>query len=205
MSIYKIIFWFDSLCVLLIIALVIYNKVFDVSIGGLFLPPPAPEYPGAGLLTHTFQLLCCVPPVVCAFSFGLLKKIKPNNKNNQFILYSALLTAGYLINEIYRVHIIFLQFGIPKLITISIYGLIGISYLLAVRKQIQSTPYLILLANVGLLFVVVIIDSLHLSGNGTPSLLEGIPKLLSGLNTALYFWFICYREISFSISNLHKI
>ncbi|BAY32036.1 hypothetical protein NIES2107_39220 [Nostoc carneum NIES-2107] len=202
MSLSKTIVGFNSLCLLLIIALSIYNKVFDVSVGGLFLPPPAPEYPGAGLLTHSFQILCCIPPVVCAFSFSLLNQIKPNNKNNKFILYSAILTAGFLINEIYRIHIIIGQFGIPKLVTICIYAIFAIFYGLAFRKEIKSTPYIILAAGIVLLFIAITVDSLHLSGNGTPSLLEGTPKLLSGLNVTLYFWFICYREVlrSFQIA-----
>ncbi|OUL35038.1 hypothetical protein BV372_12395 [Nostoc sp. T09] len=201
MSIYKTIFWFNSLGLLLIIFLIFFNKIFEVSAEGLFLPPPSPQYPSAGLLTHTFQLLCCVPPIVCTFSFGLLRKIKPLGKNNKFILFSALLTAGYLINEIYRIHIIALQFQIPKLVTILIYSSVALSYGVAFRRQIKSTRYIIILASVGLLFIAVTVDSLHLSGNGTPNLLEGIPKLLSGLNMALYFWFVCYEEVLHSLQS----
>lgn len=195
MSIYKTIIWFNSLGLLLIIILILATKVFDISAGGLFLPPPAPEYPSAGLLTHTFQLLCCVPPLVCAFSFALLNKIKPESKNNKFILGSALLTAGFLINEIYRIHVIGTQLGISKLVTIFIYATIGIAYGLTFRRQLKSTPYFILIAGLGLLFMAITVDTLKLSGNSIPSLLEGIPKLLSGLNVALYFWVVCYHEV----------
>ncbi|BAY29746.1 hypothetical protein NIES2107_15900 [Nostoc carneum NIES-2107] len=198
---HKNIFWFNSLCLLLIIFFIIYNKIFDVSVGGLFLPPPTPLYPGAGLFTHGFQILCSIPPIVCAFSFALLKTIKPNNRYNQFFLYSAILTAGYLVNGIYRLHIIFLQFGIPKLVTIFCYTIIAILYGLACRRQIKSTPYILLIASLVLLFIAITVDSLHLEGDGTPSLLEGIPKLLSGLNIALYFWFVCYREVLYSLQS----
>jgi uncharacterized membrane protein len=201
MSIYKTILWFNSLGLLLIIILILSTKAFEVSAGGLFLPPPAPLYPSAGLLTHTFQLLCCVPPLVCAFSFALLKKIKPGGKNSKFILFSALLTAGFLINEFYRVHIIALQFGVPKLVTVLIYAIVGIAYGLTFRRQLKSTPYFILVVGLSLLFTAIIVDSLRLSGNGTPSLLEGIPKLLSGLNVALYFWFVCYKEVLNSLQS----
>jgi hypothetical protein len=201
MSIYKTILWFNSLGLLLIIILILATKVFDISAGGLFLPPPAPQYPSAGLLTHTFQLLCCIPPLVCAFSFALLHKIKPGGKNNKFILCSAFLTAGFLINEIYRIHITALQFGIPKLVTIFIYATIGIAYGLTFRRQIKSTQYFILVVGLGLLFMAITVDTLKLSGNGIPSLLEGIPKLLSGLNVAVYFWFVCYGEVINSLQS----
>jgi hypothetical protein len=199
MLINKIIFGFNSFCLLLIIALIIFNKIFDVSVRGLFLPPLTPAYPGAGLFTLGFQILCSIPPIICAFSFTLLKTIKPNNRCNQFLLYSAILTAGYLVNEIYRLHIIFLQFGIPKLVTIFCYTIIASLYGLAFRRQIKSTPYIILIASLVLLFIAITVDSLHFKGDGTTSLLEGIPKFLSGLNFALYFWFVCYREVLHSL------
>ncbi len=195
MTIYRSIFWVNILCLLLVVALIVYAKQFEPSVAGLFLPPPSPQYPTASLLTHTFQLLCCIPPLVCAFSYGLIKKIKPQNPNNKFILFSTLLTAGFLLNEIYRIHIIFIQFGVHKLVTILVYATIALSYGLAFRQRIQSTPYVILLVGISLLFIAITVDSIHLNGNGTPSLLEGIPKLFSGINVALYFWSVCYREV----------
>lgn len=201
MLINKIIFGFNSFCLLLIIAFIFYNKIFDVSVGGLFLPPPTPAYFGAGFFTLGFQLLCSIPPIICAFSFTLLKTIKPHNRTNQFLLCSAILTAGYLVNEIYRLHIFLLQFGIPKLVTIFCYTIIASLYGFAFRQQIKSTPYIILIASLVLLFIAITVDSLHFAGDGTPSLLEGIPKFLSGLNFALYFWFVCYREVLHSLQS----
>ncbi|CAA9321008.1 hypothetical protein AVDCRST_MAG84-1351, partial [uncultured Microcoleus sp.] len=34
-------------------------------------------------------------------------------------------------------------------------------------------------------------EALRLKDEAISSLLEGIPKLLSGVNIALYFWFVC--------------
>ncbi|MCF2150862.1 hypothetical protein IQ276_031450 [Desmonostoc muscorum LEGE 12446] len=204
MNIYRSIFWLNGLCLLLVFALIAHAKLFNSSVGGLFLPPPSPEYPSAGLLTHSFQLLCCVPPLVCAFSLGLLKKISPRNQNNKFIFYSSLLTTGFLLNEIYRIHIIFLQVGIPKLVTICFYAIIAISYGLACWRQIKSTPYFLLTIGISLLFIAIAVDSLHLNGNAIPSLLEGIPKLFSGINVALYFWVICYEEVLNSLKTANS-
>ncbi|MBD2773874.1 hypothetical protein [Iningainema tapete] len=195
MTTYRSIFLFNILCLLFVVALIVYAKKFEPSVAGLFLPPRSPQYPTAGLLTHTFQLLCCIPALVCAFSYALLKKIKPQNPNNKFILFSTLLTTGFLINEIYRIHIIFLYFGVDKLVTILVYATLALSYGIAFRQRIKSTPYLILLIGISLLFIAITVDSMHLKGNVTPSLLEGIPKLFSGLNVALYFWCVCYREV----------
>ncbi|HLO88233.1 MAG TPA: hypothetical protein VK203_24955 [Nostocaceae cyanobacterium] len=185
----------NSLLLFIVFLSVIFAKLFTPTVGGLFLPPPTPGYIGEGLLTHAFQILSCVPPVVCGFSYYLLHHIKPDGKNNKFILGSAFLTAGFLINHLYRIHIMLLYFNINKSVTILSYALIAFYYGLAFRRQIKSTPYLLLFTGLGLLFAAIYVDSLHLSGDGTPSLLEGIPKLFSALNIALYFWFVCYEEV----------
>lgn len=193
--------WFNSLFIILVIFIIICVKLINTSAVDLFLPPPSPKFPFAGLLTHAFQILCCIPPFICAFSFGLLKKIKPVSKNNSFILYSALITGGFLLNEIYRIHIIILQIGVPKLITVMFYAIPAISYGLAFRRRILSTPYIVLITGLILLFTTITVDSLGLSGNEIPSLLEGIPKLFSGLNVAFYYWLVCYKEVTNSFKN----
>jgi len=59
------------------------------------------------------------------------------------------------------------------------------------RKPIKSTPYFLLGSGVGLLFFAFFAEALPWKDEAISSLLEGIPKLLSGVNIALYFWFVC--------------
>jgi hypothetical protein len=195
MTTYRSVFWLNTVSLLLVIALIVSAKFSGLSVALLFLPPFTPNHPNVGLLTHTFQLLCSVPAIICAFSFGLLKTFQPRRKENLFILCSALLTGAFLINEIFRVHIILLGAGVPKLVTIFVYAIVGGLYGLAFRRTIQSTPYILLLTGMGLLFFAITVDSLHLNGKVLPSLLEGVPKLFSELNIALYFWYVCYQEV----------
>ncbi|MFE1745296.1 hypothetical protein [Coleofasciculus sp. H7-2] len=195
MASYRSAIWVNSLSFLVVISLIVYTKLFGASAGILFEPPLAPPDPNAGLLTHTFQLLCAVPPIVCTFSFALLRTIQPQQKGNLFILYSAIITGGFLVNEIFRIHIILLRAGIPKLITIVVYAMTTLGYGLAFRRKIKSTPYILLLSGIGLLFSAIAVDSLKLSGDGVSVLLEGVPKLFSEINIALYFWSVCYGEI----------
>lgn len=196
MTIYRSVLWINILSFLLVVVLVIYAKFFGSSVGGLFLPPFTFSEPDLGFLTRTFQLLCSVPTIVCAFTFGLLKTIDPRGKTNVFILFSALITGGFLFNEIFRVHIYLLVFaGISKQVTSLVYGLVATVYGFAFRRTIKSTPYFLLLTGMGLLLVGIVVDSLKLHGDGIPGLLEGLPKLFSEINIALYFWYVCYREI----------
>jgi hypothetical protein len=195
MTSYRTVFWLNSLSFLLVVALIVYAKFWGQSAGLLFLPPFFSPDPDVGFLTHTFQLLCAIPAIVCAFSFGLLQRIRPRCQENIFILCSALLTGGFLLNEIFRIHIILLYSGIPKLITILVYGMIAGVYGLAFKRIIQSTPYLLLLTGIGLLFIAIAVDSLNLSSPTIASLLEGIPKLFSEINIALYYWYVCYQQV----------
>ncbi|HLP89150.1 MAG TPA: hypothetical protein VK184_11250 [Nostocaceae cyanobacterium] len=195
MRIYLSTFALNSLFLIFVFTVILLAKIFSPSVGGLFLPPPAPQYWGESLLTHAFQILCCIPPVVCTFSYFLLRTIQTHNKNNQFILFSALLTTGFLINQFYRIHIILYYLNIPKLVTVFCGTLVAIYYGVTFRQQIKSTPYFLLFTALGLLFTAVYVDSLHLSGDSKPILLEGVPKLFSSVNLSLYFWFVCYDEL----------
>lgn len=201
MTNYRSVFWLNTLSLLLVAALIVYSKLFGPSVSSLFLQPPSYSSPNVALLTHTFQTLCAVPPIVCAFTFGLLKTIQPQSKQNVFILCSALITGGFLLNEIFRVHILLgMLAGIPKLVVILVYAIIAVAYGLAFWRTIQSTPYILLLTGMGLLFLGITVDSLRLGSHGIPSLLEGIPKLFSEINIALYFWYVCYCEIVRSLN-----
>lgn len=196
MTNYRSVVWLNCLFLLLVLLLIVCAKLLGLSAGELFRQPAFSPSPNSGLLTYTFQLLCSVPFIVCAFTFALLNKIQPRRPENLFILCSALLTGGFLINEIYRIHVhLLISAGIPKLLTSAVYAVILLGYGLTFRKQIKSTPYFPLLISVGLLFFAILVDSLHLSGRGIPKLLEGIPKLFSEINIALYFWYVCYQEV----------
>ncbi len=202
MKTYRAVFWLNSVSFLLVLALIVYAKFFGSSVSELFLQPPFSPYIDVAFLTHTFQILCAVPPVVCAFTFALLSRVQPRRSENIFILYSALLTGGFLFNEIYRLHVILGIAGVPKLTTISVYAIILLGYGLTFKRRIQSTPYLILVVGLGLLAFGILIDSLHLNAGAVSSFLEGFPKLFSEINIVLYFWYVCYREIMRSLRSI---
>ncbi len=199
MKTYRAVFWLNSVSFLLVLALMVYAKFFGSSVSDLFLQPPFHPSIDIAFLTHTFQILCAVPPVICAFTFALLRKIQPHRPENLFILCSALLTGGFLFNEIYRLHVILSLEGIPKLTTVSVYAIILLGYGLAFKRRIQATPYLILFMGLGLLAFGILIDSLHLNLGALSILLEGFPKLFSEINIVLYFGYVCYTEIMRSL------
>jgi hypothetical protein len=161
----------------------------------LFLPPATPPAPLAGILTHTFQLFCCVPPVVCLFTIAVLYSCKKRGGKTFFLVGSAFITGVFALNEVYRGHIILLYFAIPKNRTIEMFAIGFILYGLIFWKSIRETSYPILLLAIGLLAVAIGIDAVKIPNIEIASLVEGIPKLASGLNLALYYWEVCRVEI----------
>lgn len=191
MTIYRSLLRLNCLSVLLVGFLVLLTLMSGLQVSDLFFNPFFSPNPTLALLTRTFQLLCSVPVIVCTFSYGLAKTIQLRFQENRFILFSALLTGGFLLNEIYRIHIYMVAVGIPKLGVCLLYAVVLFSYGWFFRLELQSTPYKILLAGLGLLFFAIGVDTLKLQNQILASLLEGVPKLFSEINIAFYYWYVC--------------
>ncbi|MEG4109787.1 hypothetical protein [Microcoleus sp. S13_C5] len=200
---YRKVLFFNDVTFVLVGLVTACLSLFGYSVKGLFLPPCSATYPGAGFFLLAFKMLFYWSVMVCAFTFGLLRIIQPQRQENRFILYSALFAGCFLFNEVFRTHVHLRRAGFPKVTIVIFYAWVAIAYGLAFRRLISSTPYALLLNGVGLLFVAFFAEALPLKNEIVSSLLEGIPKLLSGINIALYFWFLCQGLIVRSL-NLSK-
>jgi hypothetical protein len=186
MANYRIVFLLNTLAVLLVAVVSLVLNGFGSSVKGLFFPPCLATYPGAGFFFLMFQMLFYFSVMVCVFSFGLLRTIHPNRPENQFILGSAIVTGFFLFNEVFRTHVHLGRAGFPKVTIVIIYAVAAAVYGLTFRRQIKSTPYFLLVSGVGLLFLAFFAEALPGKDEAISSLLEGIPKLLSAVNIALY-------------------
>ncbi|MEG4443124.1 hypothetical protein QUB47_13910 [Microcoleus sp. AT9_B5] len=191
MTISRLVVRLNCLSLFLVTLLIIITQFSGLKVSDLFFHPYFSPNPNIALLTRTFQILCSVPVIVCTFTYGLAQTLQPRHVENRFILFSALLTGGFLLNEIYRIHIYLIALGIPKLGVSLLYALVLSSYGWFFRRELQLTPYQILLAGLGLLFFAIGVDSLHLKNKIFSSLLEGLPKLFSEINIAFYYWYVC--------------
>ena len=191
MTISRFVVRLNCLSFFLVALLIIFTQLSGLKVSDLFFHPYFSPNPNVALLTRTFQILCSVPVIICTFTYGLAKTIQPHSSENQFILFSAWLTGGFLLNEIYRIHIYMVALGITKLGVSLLYAVVLSSYAWFFRRELQCTPYQILLACLGLLFFAIGVDSLHLKNKIFSSLLEGIPKLFSEINIAFYYWYVC--------------
>jgi hypothetical protein len=191
MTISRFVVRLNCLSFFLVALLIILTQLSGLKVSDLFFHPYFSPNPQVALLTRTFQILCSVPVIVCTFTYGLAKSIQPHTSENRFILFSALLTGGFLLNEIYRIHIYMVGVGISKLGVSLLYAVVLSSYGWFFRRELQFTPYQILLAGLGLLFFAIGVDSQHLKNQIFSSLLEGVPKLFSEINIAFYYWYVC--------------
>ncbi|PSB14253.1 hypothetical protein C7B69_19250 [filamentous cyanobacterium Phorm 46] len=202
MTIYRSLFRLNSFCFLFLGLAIGVSLFLGLKVSDLFFYPYFSPNPNIAFLTRTFQLLCSVPVIVCAFTYGLEKKNHPRHPATKFILFSALLTGGFLLNEIYRIHIYMIKLGISKLGVCLLYAIILFSYGWVFQRELKETPYQILLAGVALLFFAIAVDSLHLKNQTIASLLEGVPKLFSAIDIAFYYWCVCKL---FLVKNFSKI
>jgi hypothetical protein len=191
MTISHFVFRLNSLSFFLVALLIIFTHLSGLKVSDLFFHPYFSPNPNVALLTRTFQILCSVPVIVCTFTYGLAQIIQPRTSENRFLLFSALLTGGFLLNEIYRIHIYMVALGIPKLGVSLLYAVALSSYGWFFRRELQCTPYQILLGGLGLLFFAIGVDTLHFKNKIFSSLLEGVPKLFSEINIAFYYWYVC--------------
>lgn len=191
MTISRIVVRLNCLSLFLVALLILLTQISGLKVSDLFFHPYFSPNPNVALLTRTFQILCSVPVIVCTFTYGLAQSIQPRNSENRFILFSALLTGVFLLDQIYRIHIYMVAVGIPKLGVSLLYAVFLSSYGWFFRRELQFTPYQILLAGLGLLFFAIGIDALNFKSQIISSLLEGVPKLFSEINIAFYYWYVC--------------
>ncbi len=104
----------------LVLALIAYMHLIDKPASALFLHPVSPNYPGERILTYTFQILCSIPFIVCTFTWGVLRTIQAKGK---LILLSAIMFGIFFINEIFRIHIMLSNAGIPEVFPIGLYAI----------------------------------------------------------------------------------
>jgi hypothetical protein len=185
----------NGLSLLLMVAWVAYAKSSGHSAKELFQHPQLYPHFTVGSLTHLFQMLCSIPPILCFFTYSLLRMVGTKGAEIRFILASALVTGGFWVNEIYRIHIYLSRGGLHKPLVILIYTIGLVIYGINFRQQLLKTPYPIVLIGMGILSVGIGIDALRLPDQNLTDFLEGVPKVLSMVNVTLYFWCVCLRSI----------
>ena len=106
-------------------------------------------------------ILWCVTATVCFFAAALLSDNQAKDVY-QFLLYSALLTTYFLIDDFFQIHDHYLQdkLGISEKITYLVLGVASFTLIIKFRQTIFQTNYIVMLLGIGFLTISVIADGI---------------------------------------------
>ncbi len=194
--------WLITLNLLAIIALIVlgsYAKIQGKGRGliSLFSDPFSSHYYYLGWLTGVSEIIWCVAIAVCLFTFTLLPK---SHRKKVFFLASGLLMTLLYIDDRFRLTLImaavFSSFNHVKITIYLIYGSLIVAYGRKFWSVIARTPYLPLIAAFVLFGFSSAIDITPLPNKAAHAMLEDGSKLIGLINLTIYFWYVCYCEIT---------
>ncbi len=187
----------NTLTVLLLGGLGIYAKITNKGSGfeRLFSDPFNFWLPYDGILTGVSEILWCIPVIISAFTFGVLRQQPSRSRAEMFLLCSALLLGVFFLDDRFRMTFILAGLGVSKKLIYLCYGIGVFMYGVKFRRFILTTPYLPLIAAFILFAISRLEDIFSAQSQGVHAMLEDGTKLLALINLALYFWHVCHQEI----------
>ena len=189
---------FNTLTILILAGLSVYAKLKNKG-GGverLFSDPFNFWFPYEGILTGISEIFWCIPVVICAFTFGVLRQKESQSRSALFLFFSALLLGVFFLDDRFRMTLILSGLGISKKLIYLCYGSAVFLYGVKFWRYIKTTPYLPLVVAFVLLAISRFEDILNSPSQGVHAMLEDGTKLLALLNLAMYFWHVCHQEIA---------
>lgn len=185
--------WFPSAFVL-VVAVVVSSSSGIVRLRDLLRDPTAisgnPFY--LGLISNLGVLLWAATAAICLFSYTVLRRYGRNSELAPFLLWTGLGTTLFCLSDFFLLHeeVLPNYFGISEKIVFSVYGLLGILYLIRFTTLILKTEYLILVIAFIFLWLSVVFDQFPPQlGQSTDFsyFLEDAPKLI-GISTCLMYF-----------------
>lgn len=153
------------------------------------------EQPFSSFLNSFSGILWSFTVGFCLFCLVLLRFFHPQRRINSFLLYSTILIALLMLDDLFRVSLLLALFiGVPKLLMYVLYGIAFLFLGFYFKRKVVSTPYGILIAGLLLFVFSNTVDLLPLKGQATPVVLEEGSKLLGLLNLTYYYWSVCWSE-----------
>jgi hypothetical protein len=150
----------------------------------------APIYIGA--VSNLGILLWCASASICLFCFALLRNNPDQRKTALFFLFSGLIISILMLDDFFQLHekIYRDTLGIPEAFVVSVYGVLFLANLVAFRKVILKTDFLLLFLAFGffglsLLFDLIMVQNIH--GKNYREIYEEGPKLLGLISWTAYF------------------
>lgn len=153
------------------------------------------EQPFYGLANSLSQLLWAAAVSLWLFSATLVRRTAA--ADDRFLLSTGLLTGLWMLDDVIGGTVMLTLFlGMPKAISAVAYGLLLLAYGRAFWPQLKSTPYGYLAVAVGLFGLSSLVDSIGLTGQAAPTLIEEGFKLMGLVNLVFYSGLVCDRTLA---------
>ncbi len=196
-------FWLPNLLAatsfgLLGIFSIVYRGVGGRVIITLFEESFAQKRPYQGVLTEASAILWSLTAGVLWFTFSYVKATYPPATRyvQKSVLFLCLLVTMFLLDDNFRITLMLsFYLKIPKILIYSIYFALSSTYVLAFRRFILKTPYVLLVVSILLLTISSLTDVMHPRGQGLPVMLEDGTKFIGLLNFLMYCWKVSFLLI----------
>ena len=184
----------------LLLATVIASYVKRLSFGFFTSDPTAVLgiSPFTGAISNLGVLGWCATATLCLFTWAVTRHRTGGGVGDAFLLIPGLLTVGLMADDLFQIHEILLPLyvgGSDDLLIVP-YALIGVGWVVAFRRRILGTEYLLLLIAVVGFAVSVVVDTLTEAPYSTRYLFEDGFKFLGIVGWLGYMGRVCFRELT---------
>jgi hypothetical protein len=154
--------------------------------------------PLIGVLSSVGVLGWCATASLCLFTWGVTRHRVAGWLGDVFLLIPGLLTTALMMDDLFEIHEVLAPryIGVPDDLLIVPYGLLAMGWVVAFRRRILRTEYLLLLIAAGGFTVSVVVDTLTDAPYNSRYLLEDGFKFLGIVGWLGYFGRVCFRELT---------
>lgn len=145
------------------------------------------SHPFVGVVSNLGALLWCTAAVVCLFSYLILRN-KIRHKSASFLLWSGLLTALLLFDDLFMFHdyLAITHLDIEQTTVYIIYFILAITWFIYFLDEIRSNDFMILLL-AGLFLGLSVIGDFILPQEGIAYMFEDASKFFGIVTWTIYF------------------
>ncbi len=153
--------------------------------------------PLVGALSNVGVLGWCAAATLCLFTWLVRRRRTVGQVSAAFFLSSGLLMTVLMVDDLFLGHdwIGPNVLGVPENLVLSVYVLAMLTWLVAFRRTIVATEYLLLVLAAGFAALSLAVDLTWDSSRDLRYFLEDGSKLLGIVGWLGYFARVCYREL----------
>jgi hypothetical protein len=188
--------WLAALpAVLTVVGIVVVTQTTDIPGTDLTHDPAGlvgyPQY--VGLFSYLGILLWAATASVAIFAFGVLRKTDLDRA--RYFLFAGLLSAVFAVDDLFMLHedVLPHRVGIDELIVMSVYGLLGLAFLIRHYARIVVEGAAVLVAAVVSFGITVLVDLWNPLGFG--ALVEDVFQMLGTGLWLGHFWNAAARSL----------